>query len=102
MQSLERRARVDRGVLEAELLEHVHHEIGSIPRGAGIGGRARVGRAPRLRVAELVGLRGPLDAGTALDRRGFRRRYLVDDQAGGAHGGALEEVTTFHVASSGG
>ena len=93
VQPLERRARVDGGVLEADLLEHVHHEVRRRPSlraaRAAEGGRCS---GPSRR-------RGRARARRQLDRRSRRiggasqRRSGRDDQTGGAQRGALEEVT---------
>ena len=104
METLKRRSRVDGGVLEADLLEHVHHEVGRGPalrRDA----RAAAGRSPvpRLRVGEIVRV-ASVGSATGGGRRcdsGVGRVLGGDDQAGGAERSALEEVTPVDRISHG-
>ena len=90
---LERRARVDGGVLEADLLEHVHHEVRC---GLSLRRCARWWRAAclaRHRVGEIVRERRQLDGRSWLNRRCLCSGVLpADDETGGAQRGALEEV----------
>ncbi len=55
VEALERRARIDGGVLEADLLEHVHHEVRCRPALRG-DARRRGDCALRRRVGEVVGV----------------------------------------------
>ena len=69
MQSLKRRARIDRGVLEADLLDDVHHEVGGRASLRGDACRRGTARLRRHRVRKIVGERRQFDRRRRLDRR---------------------------------
>ena len=54
VEPLERRSRIDGGVLEADLLQHVHHEVGGRTTLSGNGSCRRGGAALCLRVRKVV------------------------------------------------
>ena len=104
VQALERRAGIDGGVLEADLLEHVHHEVGGRPplrRGA----CRRAGRSPGRACAYARSCAcasvGSATGGGAGGATAVGRVFCRDDQTGGAERRAFEEVPAVERISHG-